>query len=84
MICYDRLLFVRPQIDVFYDQSLSLFHNQLFAANMKRSFGLKSFFNYLLLEEKIELNPMELIDAPKLVRKLPRQPIVLWYSFPFK
>ncbi|MAD58955.1 MAG: tyrosine recombinase XerD [Flammeovirgaceae bacterium] len=33
--------------------------------------GLKSFFNYLLLEEKIELNPMELIDAPKLVRKLP-------------
>jgi len=33
--------------------------------------GLKSFFNYLLLEEKIESNPMELIDAPKLVRKLP-------------
>ena len=33
--------------------------------------GLKSFFNYLLLEEKIDINPMELIDAPKLVRKLP-------------
>ena len=33
--------------------------------------GLKSFFNYLLLEEKIDMNPMELIDAPKLVRKLP-------------
>ena len=32
--------------------------------------GLKSFFNYLLLEEKIESNPMELIDAPKLFRKL--------------
>ena len=33
--------------------------------------GLNSFFNYLLLEEKIDINPMELIDAPKLVRKLP-------------
>ena len=33
--------------------------------------GLKSFFNYLLLEEKIDINPMELIVAPKLVRKLP-------------
>ena len=33
--------------------------------------GLKSFFNYLLLEEKIDINPMELIEAPKLVRKLP-------------
>ena len=33
--------------------------------------GLKSFFNYLLLEEKIDINPMELIDSPKLVRKLP-------------
>tara|TARA_A100001015_G_scaffold73790_1_gene81874 strand:+ start:4220 stop:5119 length:900 start_codon:yes stop_codon:yes gene_type:complete len=33
--------------------------------------GLKSFFSYLLLEGKIESNPMELIDAPKLVRKLP-------------
>ena len=25
----------------------------------------------MLLEEKIDINPMELIDAPKLVRKLP-------------
>ena len=33
--------------------------------------GLKSFFNYLLLEEKIEIDPTELIESPKLSKKLP-------------
>lgn len=33
--------------------------------------GLKSFFKYLLLEKIIETNPCELIEAPKLGRKLP-------------
>ncbi|TDG35676.1 site-specific tyrosine recombinase XerD [Pedobacter changchengzhani] len=33
--------------------------------------GLKAFFNYLLLEEVIIVNPAELIEAPKLGRKLP-------------
>jgi len=33
--------------------------------------GLKAFFKYLLLENLIEIDPSELIDAPKLGRKLP-------------
>ncbi|MCK9255489.1 MAG: site-specific tyrosine recombinase XerD [Bacteroidales bacterium] len=33
--------------------------------------GLKSFFKYLIIEEKIEKDPTELIEAPKLSRKLP-------------
>ncbi|MFW0715503.1 site-specific tyrosine recombinase XerD [Pedobacter sp. N23S346] len=33
--------------------------------------GLKAFFTYLLLEDIVQNNPMALIDAPKLSRKLP-------------
>ncbi len=33
--------------------------------------GLKSFFNYLVFEDYRETNPMELIDSPKIGRKLP-------------
>jgi len=33
--------------------------------------GLKSFFNYLCLENEINHNPVELIDSPKLPKKLP-------------
>ncbi|MDY0904903.1 site-specific tyrosine recombinase XerD [Pedobacter sp. CFBP9032] len=33
--------------------------------------GLKAFFTYLLLEDIVVNNPMALIDAPKLSRKLP-------------
>lgn len=33
--------------------------------------GLKSFFNYLILEGRVEQSPMELIEVPKLGRKLP-------------
>ena len=33
--------------------------------------GIKAFFNYLLMEEVIVTNPSELIEAPKLSRKLP-------------
>lgn len=33
--------------------------------------GLKSFFNYLVFEEYRETNPMELIESPKIGRKLP-------------
>lgn len=33
--------------------------------------GIKSFFRYLLLEEVININPTELIEAPKLKRALP-------------
>ena len=33
--------------------------------------GLKSFFNYLIFEDYIEKNPLELIESPKIGRKLP-------------
>jgi integrase/recombinase XerD len=33
--------------------------------------GLKSFFNYLIFEDYREDNPLELIEAPKIGRKLP-------------
>ncbi|MFD2287754.1 site-specific tyrosine recombinase XerD [Pedobacter petrophilus] len=33
--------------------------------------GLKAFFTYLILEEVVENNPMALIEAPKLSRRLP-------------
>ena len=33
--------------------------------------GLKSFYKFLILEEKIDSDPMELIESPKLSRKLP-------------
>ncbi len=33
--------------------------------------GLKGFFNYLLLEKEIAMDPMEFIDTPRLGRKLP-------------
>jgi len=33
--------------------------------------GLKSFFNYLLLEDLISENPTEYLEAPKTGRKLP-------------
>ncbi len=33
--------------------------------------GLKAFFSFLLLEERIETDPSSLIDSPKTIRKLP-------------
>ena len=33
--------------------------------------GIKSFFNYLLIEDKIKLNPTQLIESPKIDKKLP-------------
>ena len=33
--------------------------------------GIRSFFNYLLLEEKIETSPAEFIETPKFGRRLP-------------
>ncbi|MEY2904422.1 MAG: site-specific tyrosine recombinase XerD, partial [Bacteroidota bacterium] len=33
--------------------------------------AIKSFFNYLLLENLIQENPAELLDGPKIKRKLP-------------
>ncbi len=33
--------------------------------------GLKAFYNYLVLEKMMQVSPLELIEAPKLLRKLP-------------
>jgi len=33
--------------------------------------GIRSFYKYLLLEDKIEFNPSELLELPKIGRKLP-------------
>ncbi len=33
--------------------------------------GIKAFFNYLIIEEIIESNPTELLESPKIGRKLP-------------
>ena len=33
--------------------------------------GIKAFFNYLIMEEILESNPTELLEAPKIGRKLP-------------
>lgn len=33
--------------------------------------GLRSFFNYLIFEDYITINPLELIESPKIGRKLP-------------
>lgn len=33
--------------------------------------GIKAFFNFLMLEDEIKQNPAELIEAPRLSRKLP-------------
>lgn len=37
----------------------------------RRLSGIRSFFNFLLLREKIEVSPAELIEMPKLPRQLP-------------
>jgi integrase/recombinase XerD len=33
--------------------------------------GIKSFFNYLVLEKEIKVNPAELLEVPKIKRKIP-------------
>jgi integrase/recombinase XerD len=63
-------------------EDIQLTHLQLFlasatlqefaAASQARIIsGIKSFFNYLLLEDVIKTNPTELLEAPKLKRSLP-------------
>jgi len=38
----------------------------------RRLSGLKAFYKYLLYEDKIDQNPMDLVDYPKVTRKLPQ------------
>lgn len=62
------------QIEMAHLQSLLVSINdmELSAGTQARVLsGIKSFFRYMLLEEVIKKDPTELLDAPKLKRKLP-------------
>jgi integrase/recombinase XerD len=52
---------------------LQSIHQMEFAAASQARIisGIKSFFHYLMMEEVITINPTELLEAPKLQRKLP-------------
>lgn len=50
----------------------SIHEKDLAAASQARIIsGIKAFFHYLVMEEVIKVNPTELLEAPKLKRKLP-------------
>lgn len=50
----------------------SIHEQELAAASQARIIsGVKAFFHYLMMEEVITRNPTELLEAPKLKRKLP-------------
>jgi integrase/recombinase XerD len=52
---------------------LQSIHEMEFAATSQARIisGIKAFFHYLVMEEVISINPTELLEAPKLQRKLP-------------
>ncbi len=59
------------------NEDISLFLEHLRAGGLnhrsqaRRLSGIKGFFKYLLIEEVIENDPTELIEGPKMTRKLP-------------
>ncbi len=62
--------------DLFTDDSIKNFIYKISpyiqpATQARMISGLRLFFNYLILENYIEKNPMDLIESPKLSRKLP-------------
>ncbi len=60
------------QLDHLQSLMAAIYDLELSAATQARVLsGVKSFFRYLLLEEVIRRDPTELLDAPKLKRKLP-------------
>src|ERR1700748_2602890 len=75
-------LFLEEQHPALAFDAITLQHLQAFlatatlqefaAASQSRILsGIKSFFNYLMLEEVIKVNPTELLEAPKIKRMLP-------------
>ena len=64
-------------IDNILEKDITNFVNFMFDSGKERSTqartvsGMKSFFNYLLLYDKIETSPTELIESPKIKRKIP-------------
>ena len=63
------------QIDHTHIEAYLIYLNENFAiqesSQARMISGLKSFYQFQIYENKIEVNPTELIDMPKIVRKLP-------------
>lgn len=74
---YYQSLDIEPKLTEINSADIKLFISWLnnlgmFASTQARVIsGLKAFFSYLMLEDIIPDNPMALIEAPKLSRKLP-------------
>ena len=68
----DSLKYSEVDIDVIKDFIEYLYKLGISSYTQARIIsGIKSFFNYLVYEEKILANPTELIESPKLNKKLP-------------
>ena len=68
----DSLKYSEADIDVINDFIEYLYKLGISSYTQARIIsGIKSFFNYLVYEEKILANPTELIESPKLNKKLP-------------
>lgn len=68
----DSLKYSEVDIDVINDFIENLYKLGISSYTQARIIsGIKSFFNYLVYEEKILANPTELIESPKLNKKLP-------------
>ena len=63
------------KIDHIHIEAYLIYLNENFAiqesSQARMISGLKSFFQFQIYENKIEVNPTELIDMPKIARKLP-------------
>lgn len=69
--------FKQNEITTVTAEELERFMTFLYESGRERSSqarvvsGVKSFFNYLLLYDKIEVSPTEMLESPKIVRKIP-------------
>lgn len=67
-----QLAFEEITLGHLQDFVASIHESELAAASQARIIsGVKAFFNYLVLEDIIKNNPTELLEAPRLQRKLP-------------
>lgn len=74
--------YLKDSLDIHNFENIETKHLQLFIKNLfniglsdtsqsRIISGIKSFFKYLILEEILNTNPAEMLEAPKLKRKLP-------------
>lgn len=69
---YPSLPFDQMELAQLQQFLVSIHEKDLAAASQARILsGIKAFFRYLMLEEVIRIDPTELLEAPKLKRKLP-------------